>query len=233
MDRLIQKLLREGLNEVHTPELSPDEQLILDDLVSVNEAIDFGSLIQKFKKHAKAGALTVGIVLSLLSNDALAQEQKQQVMQVAQTTMSTDEVKTIQQKLKDDLGLEFNSDFVKDRFTAISKKSEAPALPKGEELRGIIINSGVPSKYIDNIYVDYITDATGNETAGVKISVRLKEDGNFKRLNNKKNQRIIMQRVIEGIKKKAFSDGNGDNLPVTLEVKTPDGGIIGQSSVKL
>jgi hypothetical protein len=232
MDRLIQKLLREGLNEVHTPELSPDEQLILDDLVSVNEALDFNSLIQKFKKHAKAGALTVGIVLSLLSNDALAQEQKQQVMQVAQTTMSNNDVETIQQKLKADLGLDFNSDFVKDRFTAISK-SDAPALPQGEDLRGIIINGGVPSKYLDNIYVDYITDAQGNETAGVKISVRLKEDGNFKRLRIKKNKRIIMQRVIEAIKKKAFSDGNGNNLPITLEVKDPDGGIIGQNSVKL
>lgn len=233
MNKLIQKLLREGLNEVQSQgQLSPDEQLILDDLVSMNEAIDLNSLIQKFKKHAKTGAITVGIVMSLMSNDALAQEQKQQVMKVAEKTLPSEDVQVIKNQLKQETGLDFNDDYIKNNFVA-NDKSSSPALPSGDELKQLIIKNGVPGKYIDNVYVDYFGDAQGNQNAGVKISVRLKEEGNFGRLRQDNNKKIIMQRIMKAMKQKAFNNKKGDKLPVSLEVKDPDGGVIGNREVRL
>lgn len=232
MDKLIKKLLRESLNEMQSQGLSPDEQLILDDLVSVNEAIDINSLLQKFKKHAKAGAITIGIVISLLSNDALAQQQKQQILNTAQTVLSADEIKQVNNVLKSKTGLEFNDTYAKNNFEVMDKDN-TPGLPSGDEIKALIIKDGLPSKYLDNVYIDYINDAQGNNAAGVKISVRLKEEGNFKRLDNSNKMKIVAKKVFNVVKQKEFKDGKGVDLVVSLEIIKPNGSMFGNKAFKI
>jgi hypothetical protein len=64
-----------NLNEMS---LNPDEQNILDDIISsLNEGDGW---VDKIKKYAKKGVLTLAIIASLLGGNSLTSDQKEQVV---------------------------------------------------------------------------------------------------------------------------------------------------------
>jgi hypothetical protein len=76
------------LNEITTPELNDKEQQIVDDILSLEEAINFQNVMDKVKSYAKKGLVTTAILTSLLSNDAFSQSQKDQIKDAAKTEQS-------------------------------------------------------------------------------------------------------------------------------------------------
>ena len=76
------------LNEITTPELNDKEQQIIDDILSLEEAINFQNVMDKVKSYAKKGLVTTAILTSLLSNDAFSQSQKDQIKDAAKTEQS-------------------------------------------------------------------------------------------------------------------------------------------------
>lgn len=76
------------LNEITTPELNDKEQQIVDDILSLEEAINFQNVMDKVKSYAKKGLVTTAILTSLLSNDAFSQSQKDQIRDAAKTEQS-------------------------------------------------------------------------------------------------------------------------------------------------
>jgi len=59
--------------------LSTKEQEIIDDILSLNENINFKDIINKIKDYSKKGLITTAILTSLLSNNAFSQEQKKEI----------------------------------------------------------------------------------------------------------------------------------------------------------
>ena len=66
-------------------QLSSNEQDILDDILSLDEAIDFSSVMDKVKSYVKKGLITATILTSLLNNSAFSQEQKDQIKDAVKT----------------------------------------------------------------------------------------------------------------------------------------------------
>ena len=64
---------------------SPEEQDILDDILSLDEAIDFSNVMNKVKSYVKKGLITATILASLLGNNAFSQEQKDQIKDIVKT----------------------------------------------------------------------------------------------------------------------------------------------------
>jgi len=71
-------------------QLSSKEQDILDDILSLDEAIDFSSVMDKVKSYIKKGLITATILTSLLNNSAFSQEQKDQIKDVVKTEKQVD-----------------------------------------------------------------------------------------------------------------------------------------------
>jgi hypothetical protein len=69
---------------------SPEEQEILDDILSLDEAIDFSNVINKVKSYAKKGAINTIILASLLGNSAFGQEQKDKIKDIIKTEKQID-----------------------------------------------------------------------------------------------------------------------------------------------
>jgi hypothetical protein len=77
------------LKEVQT-QPSPKEQDILDDILSLDEAIDFSNVMDKVKSYVKKGLITATILASLLNNSAFSQEQKDQIKDAVKTEKQVD-----------------------------------------------------------------------------------------------------------------------------------------------
>lgn len=71
-------------------QLSSQEQDVLDDILSLDEAIDFSSVMDKVKNYVKKGLITSTILASLLSNNAFSQEQKDQIKDLVKTEKQVD-----------------------------------------------------------------------------------------------------------------------------------------------
>jgi len=71
-------------------QLSSQEQDVLDDILSLDEAIDFSNVMDKVKSYAKKGLITSTILASLLSNNAFSQEQKDQIKDIVKTEKQTE-----------------------------------------------------------------------------------------------------------------------------------------------
>jgi len=69
---------------------SPKEQAIIDDILSLDEAIDFSSVMDKVKSYVKKGLITATILASLLNNSAFSQEQKDQIKDAVKTEKQVD-----------------------------------------------------------------------------------------------------------------------------------------------
>ena len=69
---------------------SSEEQKILDDILSLDEAIDFSDVMNKVKSYAKKGLITATILASLLGNNAFGQEQKDQIKDIVKTEKQFD-----------------------------------------------------------------------------------------------------------------------------------------------
>ena len=69
---------------------SPEEQDILNDILSLDEAIDFSNVMNKVKSYVKKGLITATILASLLNNSAFSQEQKDQIKDIAKTEKQTE-----------------------------------------------------------------------------------------------------------------------------------------------
>jgi len=76
----------DSINEV--PQLNYKEQQIVDDILSLDEAINFRNVMDKVKSYAKKGIITTAILTSLLSNDAFSQSQKDQIKDIVKTEQS-------------------------------------------------------------------------------------------------------------------------------------------------
>jgi virulence-associated protein VapD len=76
------------LTDQLSAKLDNKEQKIVDDILSLDEAIDFSSAMNKVKRYAKRGLITATILASLLSNNAFSQEQKDQIKDVVKTEQS-------------------------------------------------------------------------------------------------------------------------------------------------
>ena len=90
-------------------QLSSNEQDILDDILSLDEAIDFSNVMDKVKSYVKKGLITATILASLLNNNAFSQEQKDQIKDVVKTEKQVDnDILTIKdfQKLVKNEGFE-------------------------------------------------------------------------------------------------------------------------------
>jgi hypothetical protein len=77
------------LKEVQNP-ISPKEQAIIDDILSLDEAIDFSNVMDKVKSYVKKGLITATILASLLNNSAFSQEQKDQIKDAVKTEKQVD-----------------------------------------------------------------------------------------------------------------------------------------------
>ena len=71
-------------------QLSSKEQDILDDILSLDEAIDFSNVMDKVKSYVKKGLITATILASLLNNSAFSQEQKDQIKDIVKTEKQVD-----------------------------------------------------------------------------------------------------------------------------------------------
>jgi hypothetical protein len=71
-------------------QLSSKEQDILDDILSLDEAIDFSNVMDKVKSYVKKGLITATILASLLNNSAFSQEQKDQIKDAVKTEKQTE-----------------------------------------------------------------------------------------------------------------------------------------------
>ena len=71
-------------------QLSSKEQAIIDDILSLDEAIDFSNVMDKVKSYVKKGLITATIIASLLNNSAFSQEQKDQIKDIAKTEKQVD-----------------------------------------------------------------------------------------------------------------------------------------------
>lgn len=71
-------------------QLSSKEQAIIDDILSLDEAIDFSNVMDKVKSYVKKGLITTAILASLLNNSAFSQEQKDQIKDIAKTEKQTE-----------------------------------------------------------------------------------------------------------------------------------------------
>jgi hypothetical protein len=71
-------------------QLSSNEQDILDDILSLDEAIDFSNVMDKIKSYVKKGLITATILASLLNNSAFSQEQKDQIKDAVKTEKQVD-----------------------------------------------------------------------------------------------------------------------------------------------
>ncbi len=71
-------------------QLSSKEQDILDDILSLDEAIDFSNVMDKVKSYVKKGLITATILASLLNNSAFSQEQKDQIKDIVKTEKQTE-----------------------------------------------------------------------------------------------------------------------------------------------
>ena len=69
---------------------SPKEQDIIDDILSLDEAIDFSNVMDKVKSYVKKGLITATILTSLLNNSAFSQEQKDQIKDIVKTEKQID-----------------------------------------------------------------------------------------------------------------------------------------------
>jgi hypothetical protein len=69
---------------------SPKEQEIIDDILSLDEAIDFSNVMDKVKSYVKKGLITATILTSLLNNSAFSQEQKDQIKDIVKTEKQID-----------------------------------------------------------------------------------------------------------------------------------------------
>lgn len=234
MEKYISQMLRESLMMENPSTLSPQEETIFNDLISetVNEAVDMNTLLTKFRSYAKRGAITVGIVVSLLSTNAIAQEQKKEILDIAKTELSQEEVSQIQSQLKNDTGLEFGSDYVNNNFTTVNDDKPF-ALPSEMEIKSLITKAGLPTQFIDNVYINYVKNAQGDDHAGVMISVRLKEESNFNRLAQESIKNKVYKLVVNALSvykpgsEKGFSDKQGNQITLNLSVEDPHGNIIG------
>jgi hypothetical protein len=235
MEKYIKQALRENLLKEGF-KLSIEESKILDELLSkdLNEGTDIGWLLSKFKSYAKQGAITAGIVLSLLSTDAIGQEQKQQILNTAQEQLSDEEITKVQNALDKDLGLKFDKDYIGNNFAVVD--DEKPFnLPSQEEIKGLITKAGLPSRFIENVYVNYSPNAQGNDHAGVVISVRLRDADNLKRMAQpalrKKVQRLVIN-ALQGYKN-TLKGNDGEAVAISLEVLDPNGSMLGGRPVHI
>jgi hypothetical protein len=233
MDNYIKKLLRESLSEITTTSLSPNEEKIINDILSedLNEGFG-GEIIEKLNGYAKKGMLTAGIILALLSNEAVAQEQKQEILNVAKTELPSSDVLKIQKQLHIDTGLEFDAGFVDKTFAVSDKDGEAPyELPTREELTKAIVEAGLPKRFIRNIYVNYQKNSTGDEHASFLVSVRLKEDGNFKRFKQSSPRKRVFSLIINALQDYRPSGERSRGATFNLEVIDSEGDMIGNKTL--
>ena len=76
-------------NKINNLSLNQDEQNILDDIItSLNEGDGW---IEKVKKYAKKGLLTLAIIASLLGGNSLTSDQKEQVIDTVKKEVPQDE----------------------------------------------------------------------------------------------------------------------------------------------
>jgi hypothetical protein len=78
------------VNLLKEVQLSSNEQAVIDDILSLDEAIDFSSVMDKVKNYVKKGLITATILASLLNNSAFSQEQKDQIKDVVKTEKQVD-----------------------------------------------------------------------------------------------------------------------------------------------
>lgn len=79
-----------SLNEEES--LSSEEQKILDDILDGADTVTegmFDSIIEKVKKYARRGLITVGILSALLSTPGISSAQQTQIKDIAKTEMSS------------------------------------------------------------------------------------------------------------------------------------------------
>ena len=79
-----------NLNVTTDKELNDKEQQIVDDILSLKEAINFQNVIDKVKSHAKKGAINATILASLMSSSAFSQPQKDQIEDIVKTEKQID-----------------------------------------------------------------------------------------------------------------------------------------------
>jgi hypothetical protein len=85
------KIKRIDENEIEANNLNSDDQEILDDILSINENVDFNTVIDKIKNYAKKGLLNTAIVMSLLGNPSFTQAQKDQIQNITNIEQTTDD----------------------------------------------------------------------------------------------------------------------------------------------
>ena len=87
----LRQLIREEISKIINEKeaLTPDEQKIVDDILSsINEGM-FDDMLEKVKSYARKGLMTVAILASLLSSPNLTQAQKQNIKNAAQIEMTS------------------------------------------------------------------------------------------------------------------------------------------------
>jgi hypothetical protein len=226
----LKKILREELITHEISNLTEGEIKIVNELINLNEGIG-DNLMNKFRSYLKKGAITAGIVLSLLSTDALAQEQKQEILDVAKTELSQEEVSLIKNKISAETGLDFNDSYVQNNFTTVDNDTPFE-LPNNNDIEALLIKAGIPSKIIDGVYIDYSASSTGGN-GGVLISISLKEEGSFRRLDQNDIRNKVHKIIINALSvyrpsgELSFKDNKGNTLPLNLKVLDTDGNMLG------
>jgi hypothetical protein len=85
------KIKRIDENEIEANNLNSGDQEILDDILSINENVDFNTVIDKIKNYAKKGLLNTAIVMSLLGNPSFTQAQKDQIQNITNIEQTIDD----------------------------------------------------------------------------------------------------------------------------------------------
>lgn len=230
MSIYIKKLLRESLEGTQNSTMSPQEQQIVQNIIGENINEDGNGIIDRLRSYAQKGMITAGIIMALMSNDALAQEQKQEVMQVAKTELDSGVITKIQQQLKLDTGLEFSTDYVGDTF-AVSDSDNPFELPTNDELKTVLVKAGLPTQFIDNIYVNYQENQTGDDHAAFIVSVRLKEHGGFTRFSQSGPRNKAFGLIVNALESYRPGGENGKDVTFNLEVVAPSGQTIGNRTL--
>jgi len=153
---------KEKIENLYETSLKPEEKAVFDDIVNtLNEGEGW---IEKFKKYAKKGLITIGILAALLSGSMLNNSQKEEVRDVVKTELTVNKDLSIGGKLLD--FYENNPEL------AQQYKQENPNSSLVDDIESVIQNNGQKDvewlKFLGSLHGDEAPSFTSFSTYSYK-----------------------------------------------------------------
>lgn len=200
------KLIKE---EKNYHKLSQEEEKILDDILSLNEDINFKGIINKIKNYAKKGLITTAILTSLLNNNAFSQEQKKEIKNSIKIEQP--------QKIVGGYGVKINGEKI--RIDKVIQNLKGENLSQ-DELEKIIKKGELDGGKIDGVFgqkfINFMTAETGPKGTDL-------EGNDFKIIFNKVNSNNYNAAKSSALQQSKVISKNNHPFKVTQVIVVKDG----------